>query len=190
MLDPISLSLGGLSTLAGLGSTIYGYKKLSEENENQNKLLLERKNRADDYFNRNYYQDYFNTAEAQNAMRRVEESLRNRGKVARGRQAVMGGTTESVLAQQENDQKALTDTASNLAEQSTALKRNADNQHQAALNTISDKEMGLSAQREAGYAQLAQNGANMMSRGLLSMANGYKWDSGFGDADTTEDKKK
>lgn len=168
-----SAVIGGATALAGLASSYMGYKRAKEEAANQDKLLAEDKARLNDYYNRNYYQDYFNTAEAQNAMRRVRDSLQRRGQEAAGRAAINGGTAEAQLAQQENDQKALTETASSLAEQSTALKRDADKTYLAGQNALSAREAGLSQQRQQGYAQLGASGAEVAKSGLLGLANSF-----------------
>lgn len=177
-----SAVIGGATALAGLASSYMGYKRAKEEAAKQDKLLAEDKARLNDYYNRNYYQDYYNTAEAQNAMRRVRESLQRRGQEEAGRAAINGGTAEAQLAQQENDQRALTETASALAEQGTALKRDADKTYLAGQNALSAREAGMSQQRQQGYAQLGASGAEVAKSGLLGMANSFSFGTEGSDA--------
>jgi len=180
-ISPVGLGINAIGTIGGLVGTIYGYKQAGKEAKKQEELRREREAQGEEYFNRNYYQDYFNTAEAQNAMRRVEESLRKRGQMQRGRQVVTGGTNELLLAQQENDQKALTDTASNLAETSTALERKADQEHNVMQQQMYKDETNASLARENGYLTLAGNSANVMGKGLLGAATSLSdWDGDFG----------
>lgn len=167
----IGTIIGAAGTIGGLASSYLGYKKTKEEAAKQDKLMADERARLNDWYNRNYYGDYFNTSEAQNAMRRVEDSLRKRGQEAAGRAAINGGTAEAQLAQQENDQRALTDTASSLAEQSTAIKRNADQTNLQGQQALDKQALAMSQQRQQGYAQLGQSGAEVAKSGLLGMAN-------------------
>lgn len=169
--SPIGAAVGALGTIGGLVSSYYGYKRAKEEAAKQDQLLAADKARLNDYYNRNYYGDYFSSAEAQNAMRRVEDSLRRRGQEAAGRAAINGGTAEAQLAQQENDQRALAETASSLAEQGTAIKRDADKAYLAGQDALSAREAAMSQQRQQGYAQLGASGAEVAKSGLLGVAN-------------------
>lgn len=168
----VTAIIGAASAAAGLTSNIYGYYKAGQQAKKQEALIKQAQDRADSYYNRNYYSDYFASAEAQNAMRRVQQSLQRTGEAQRGRQAINGSTDEAALAEREQGMQAVADTASNLSSQSTSLKRDADKTHEAALNSIDAQRMGLAGQKMEGYAQLAANGANLMASGIKSVASG------------------
>ena len=160
-----------IATAAGLGSTLYGYYKSGQEAKKQEAILKEAKDRADSYYNRNYYSDYFTSAEAQNAMRRVQQSLQRIGDAQRGRQAINGATDEATLAAREQGLETLSNTASNLASQSTSLKRDADKTYQGKMDRLDEANMAMAGQRMEGYTTLAGNGANVMAGGLTSVAS-------------------
>lgn len=83
-----------------------------------------------------------------------------------------GGTPESVLAQQENDQKLMSDTIEGLAARADARKEQIDAVNQQNQQNIVNARMGQQQMNEAGGAQL-------MGIGLGSIVNGLSSSSVF-----------
>lgn len=160
----MSLTLGliGLGVgLAGTGAGILGSRKAAKRQKEE----LKKQGAANEaWYNRNYYGDYLNSVEAQNAIRRVSDTLRERSQAARAREAVTGATPEQTIAQEAESGRTVADIMGNLAAQGAAYRRDVDARKLQMDNA-------LSAQRQAIAGQ--QQGANaaLMSAGLQTAIN-------------------
>lgn len=158
--------LGVLGAVAGLASGIAGGIKSGKEARRQQKLINEQEDKNNVWYNRNYYQNYMDTAEAQAAMKRVEDTLKRKNEEARAITTVMGGTPEAALAREKDNNEILGDVATGLAEQSTARKAQVDAINQQNQSAITRARIGQSAQTEAGNAQLMGNGLGLIGDAL------------------------
>lgn len=158
--------LGIISAIGGLASGIYGGVKSAQAAREQNRLIDEQERKNEEWYNRNYYQNYMDSAEAQAAMRRVENTLSRQNEQARATQTVMGGTPEAAIAQQQANNEILADTATGLAAQSTARKANVDAVNQANQNNIMQQRIGQSQATETGNANLMSGGFGLISSAL------------------------
>ena len=163
--------LEALGAVAGLASGLFGGIKSAKEARRQQKLINEQEAKNNAWFNRNYYQNYMDTAEAQAAMKRVEDTLKRQNEEARATATVMGGTPEAELARTKDNNKILGDVATNLASQSTARKAKVDAINQQNQTAITQARIGQSAATEAGNATLMGNGLGLIGS-ALSMIDG------------------
>lgn len=69
----------------------------------------------DDWYNRRSNEDYTQRADAQRLLTHTLEQLRSRSRQAAGRQAVMGGTEESLAATKEANSAAMAEAAGRIA---------------------------------------------------------------------------
>ena len=90
------------------------------------------------------------------------ENIRNRNRMAEGRQAVMGGTDESVAAAKEANNQALADTMGQIAVANEARKDNIEQQYLAnkadlnqQLNDLEQKKAEAISQAVNGVADAA-----------------------------------
>lgn len=155
-----------LGTAAGLASGIFGGIKSAKAAKEQQKLINEQENKNDAWYNRNYYQNYMDSAEAQAAMKRVENTLKKQTQEARATAAVTGATPEAAIAQQQANNEILSDTATGLAAQSTARKANVDAVNLQNQNNIMNMRMGQAQATESGNAQLMGNGLGIIGSAL------------------------
>lgn len=158
--------LGILGAIGGLASGIFGGIKSAKEAKKQQALIDEQEKKNNEWYNRNYYQNYMDTTEAQAAMKRVENTLRRQNEQARATQTVMGGTPELAVAQQQANNEVLADTATGLAEQSTARKANVDAINMQNQNNITQQRIGQSQATEAGNANLMSSGLGIIGSAL------------------------
>ena len=100
-----------LGTAAGLASGIFGGIKSAKAAREQQRLINEQEAKNEAWYNRNYYQNYMDSAEAQAAMKRVENTLKKQTQEARATAAVTGETPEAAIAQQQANNEILSDTA-------------------------------------------------------------------------------
>ena len=154
----ISLGMGAAGALAGA----LGARKQARERERE---IAKQEARNEAWYNRNDYGDYLNTVEAMNAVRRVNDTLRERSLAARARQVVAGGTPEIAVAQEAENARGVADLMGSLAAQGDAYRRDVDARKQQLDAQVSGARQAIADNRQAANAGL-------MSAGLRSVMNG------------------
>lgn len=127
-------------------------------------ILDAQKKQNEDWYNRRFNEDYTQTAEAQRAITLAREEAQRQLAAARGRQAVMGGTEESVAATQEAVNKGLADTMSQIAAQGTARKDAIEATYLQTKDSLAKKYIDMYNQRAQQVAQAASNAAQSFSQ--------------------------
>lgn len=148
--------------MGGLASGIFGGIKSAKAACEQQRLINEQESKNNAWYNRNYYQNYMESAEAQAAMKRVENTLKKQNQEARATAAVMGSTPEAAAAQQQANNEILDNTATGLAAQATQRKMQVDAANQQNQNAILNARLGQSQMNEQGGAQLMSNGLGLI----------------------------
>ena len=72
-----------LGAVGGLASGIAGGIKSAKAAREQQRLIDEQESKNNAWYNRNYYQNYMDSSEAQAAMKRVENTLKKQNQEAR-----------------------------------------------------------------------------------------------------------
>lgn len=152
-------ALGAVSSIAGSVAA----KKQAKKAEAQ---LEAQKKQNEDWYNRRYNEDYTQTAEAQRAITLAREEAQRQLAAARGRQAVMGGTEESVAATQEAVNRGLADTMSQIAAQGTARKDAIESAYLGKKDSIAQQYMNLYNTRAQNISAAASNA----SQGFMNFA--------------------
>ena len=114
--------MAALKTVAGLAGSLFGGYQASRAMKKVRNLLREEERENNNWYERRMNQDYTQTAEAQNAMRRARDYARELNRAAEGRQAVMGGTDEAVAAERERTNEAVGNTLADIAAAGTQQK--------------------------------------------------------------------
>lgn len=148
--------------MGGLASGIFGGIKSAKAAREQQRLINEQEAKNNAWYNRNYYQNYMESSEAQAAMKRVENTLKKQNQEARATAAVMGSTPEAAVAQQQANNEILDNTATGLAAQATQRKTQVDAANQQNQNAILNARLGQSQMNEQGGAQLMSNGLGLI----------------------------
>ena len=148
--------------MGGLASGIFGGIKSAKAAREQQRLINKQESKNNAWYNRNYYQNYMESAEAQAAMKRVENTLKKQNQEARATAAVMGSTPEAAAAQQQANNEILDNTATGLAAQATQRKMQVDAANQQNQNAILNARLGQSQMNEQGGAQLMSNGLGLI----------------------------
>lgn len=166
--------LGIIGAGVGLASSLFGAAKSAREAKKQEAELARQRAANEAWYNRNYYQDYLNTVEAQNALKRVRNAWAERTREARARQAITGGTTEQAQAVAEAGGEAMAETMGNLAAQGQQNKAAIDAQKLAMDNNLSQQQMAINEARQTAASNLMSSGASMITSGLQAMDGGNK----------------
>lgn len=156
---------------AGLGSvgSIFGGISASKAMKRVKKNLEEQRKKNQDWYDRRYYEDATQRADAQAILTKTEESIRNRNKQAAGAQAVMGGTDESVAAAKAANNEALATATTNIAVNGEARKDAIESQYlqtdaniQQQLNDLEQKKAANTAAAIQGVAKAGSNIAGIL----------------------------
>lgn len=166
-----------IGTATSLASGIYGGVKSAKAAKQQKSLINEQQAKNDAWFNKNYYQNYLDSSEARAAIKRVENTMKKRNEEAQATAAITGATPESVLAQQENNQKLMSDTIDNLAARSDVRKEQIDAVNQQNQQNIMNMRMGQLQANEAGGSQVMNNGFGLIGSALSLYDNNKKQNS-------------
>ena len=155
-----------IGAVGGLASGIAGGIKSAKAAKEQQKLIDEQERKNDAWYNRNYYQNYLDSAEAQAAMKRVENTLKKQNQEARATAVVTGATPESVVAQQQANNEILDDVTTSLASQATARKANIDAVNMENQNNIMNMRISQNQANEKGSSQLMEKGLGIIGSAL------------------------
>ena len=166
--------IGLIGAGVGLASSLYGAHKSAKSAKEQEAELARQRAANEAWYNRNYYQDYLNTVEAQNALKRVRNAWDERTREARARQAISGGTPEQAQAVAEAGGEAMGETVGNLAAQGQQNKAAIDAQKLAMDTNLSQQAAQIAENRQQAAQQLMAGGASMITSGLQAMDGGIK----------------
>ena len=84
-IDMLGLIGGGL----GLANSMFGGIKAAKERKRQDRIIREAKQRNEDFFNSEYYQNYMDRSDVQAAMKRVRDTMRKSNQTAAASAAVL-----------------------------------------------------------------------------------------------------
>lgn len=163
----ISAGIGALGALGGVLGSRSAAKRQQRALENQ-----EANNEA--WYRRNYYGDYLNSVEANNAIRRVKDTLAERSKAARARQVVAGGTPEQAIAAEQEYAKSVADVMGNLAAQGDAYRREVDARKAQMDANVGGHRQAIASQQQAANASLMGAGLRAVMSGLSQFDFGKK----------------
>lgn len=150
----------------GLASSLYGAHKSSQAAKEQERELSRQRAANEAWYNRNYYQDYLNTVEAQNALKRYRNAWAERTREARARQAITGGTPEQAAAVAEAGGEAMGNMVGNLAAQGQQNKAAIDAQKLAMDTNLSNQQAAIAEQRQQAASNLMSSGASLIANSL------------------------
>lgn len=168
-----------LGAVAGLGGSIYGGIQASKQAKKAEAEMKSRERKNEDWYNRRYNEDYSQTAEAQNMITMAKEEAKRQIQAARGAQAVMGGTEESVASAMDSANNMIANTAANVAAQGTARKDSIESQYLGKADQLAQDRIALYNQRAAN-STAAANAAMQAGMGLVNADMNSITDTGRG----------
>ena len=169
----MSVSTIGIASVAlGALNSLYGAHKSAKAAREQEAELARQRAANEAWYNRNYYQDYLNTVEAQNALKRVRKAWDDRTREARARQAITGGTPEQAQAVAEAGGEAMGEAVGNLAAQGQQNRQAIDAQKLSMDTNLSQQAAQMAENKQAAGQQLMAGGASLMTSGLQSIEGG------------------
>lgn len=152
--------LSTLSSIAALGSAIYGGIKSAAANNKAQALIQQQRNDNKAWYEIQKSSDYTQRADVQAAIKRQRELLDEQYKRAKATQVVAGGTDESAALQKQAANKALSETMTDVAAQATAHKDNVEQQYRAQDAALNQQQAQSLQQQAAQTAQAASQAVN------------------------------
>ena len=162
----------GLGSLIGgalkIGGSIFGGLKASQAMKQVRNNLNDQMRDNQEWYDRRYNEDATQRADAQRMLAMTMDAIRDRSKDAKGTQAVMGGTEESMAATKAANANALADTAANIAIAGAARKDSIENQYMTKKDSINEKLNNLT-QQKANNIINAVNGVSSAAGDVAKM---------------------
>lgn len=154
--------MGLIGSAIGAAGSIFGGISASKALGKMKKNVEAQRKSNQDWYDQRYNEDATQRADAQRLLTMTEESIKKRNQQAAGSAAVMGGTEESVAAAKEANNKALSDTMSNISASSDARKdqieqtyRQKDDDYVNQLNQIEQGKAQAISQAVQGVTSVA-----------------------------------
>lgn len=135
-----------------IGSAVAGGISSSNKRKAQRRQLEQQKRENQAWYDRKYNEDPTQRADAQRLLTQMNETIKNRNQAARGRQAVMGGTEDSVTATKEANNKTIADTTSQIVAANDARKDKIEEQYQSNKRAIENQQAKEQAESAANTA--------------------------------------
>lgn len=160
-------------------SGIAGGIKAREEQRKLERMAEQQQKRAQARLDRDEYMDWTQTAANQRLLTRAREQQAEYIKAAEGRQAVMGGTDESVAAEKQRANQAYADAVAQVAANAEAQKERAVTRDLGRVDNANGTMMNMQGQNVVGAQQATSQGFNA-GMGLISADAQSYLDSGKG----------
>ena len=135
-------------------------------------MVNQQKRENQDWYDRRYNEDSTQRADAQAMLTKTADMVRQRNQQSAGAQAVMGGTEESVAAAKEANNKAISDTTSQIAVAGAQRKDQIEGQYRERQQQLDEKLRELEAGKVDGFG--------MVSNAIGGAANGFASGMGLG----------
>lgn len=155
-----------VGAVAGLASGIYGASQQRKAAREQRREMARQSAANEAWYKRNYYQDYLNTVEAQNALKRYRNAWAEQTQQARARQAVTGGTPEQAQAVAEAGGEAMGNVMGTLAAQGQQNRQAIDAQKLAMDANLSQQQAAIAEAEQQAGANLINNGIGVATSAL------------------------
>lgn len=153
----------GLSAAGSIFGGIKASKAMRQVQEN----LKNREQRNQSWFDKNYYEDSTQRADAQQLLRKTEEAIRNRNRNAAASAAVTGATQESQALANEANAQAMADAMSQIALAGEQRKDNVERRYQQERDAIEDAQNDLTMKKAQAISQAVQ-GVTKAAGGIAS----------------------
>lgn len=131
----------------------------------QARMIAGEKTKNQAWFDRRYNEDSTQRADAQAAITKMRETMKERTAAAAGTAAVMGGTEESMAIEKEAQNKSLAETMSAIAINGEARKDSIEAQYQSRDSQLFDAQLG-NEQHKANNIAGAVGGAASAGGGI------------------------
>lgn len=154
--------IGGVaSAVGGIAGGIAG-RRAAKKNE---RILNKAEDRAQNWYDREYYSDFTQRSDAQAALNQARQILNERYNRTAGAAAVTGATDESVAQQKAANNQVLADVTGSISERADAYKEQVRANYENQLNAIDQQRI---ANNNARAGRTAQAAGGLATAGALA----------------------
>lgn len=170
--------MAGVGAATSLASAIGGAISSAQANNKARSLVAAQRQENKDWYARKMAEDYTQRSDAQAVLNKQRELLNEQYRQAKATNIVAGGTDESLALQQQNANRAMAQTMSDIAADASSHKDAVENAYRRTDAELNNAEMqSYAAQGQAA----AQAGSQGMAAGMNLMGAGL---NAFGVAKT------
>lgn len=144
-----------LSTVAKVGSSIYGAIKSSQANKRAERLLQNQRDENQRWYDQRMAEDYTQRTDVQNVLRKQRELLQEQYRRAQATNIVAGGTDESLALQKQAANEAMGETMANLAAQGADYKERVEEKYRATDAALNQQQIGIEQAKAKNIAEAA-----------------------------------
>lgn len=173
----------------GLGGGIAGAIRARKEARRQRRELKKQQAAEKEWYARNYYQNYLDSAEAQSAIKRVNDTINRRNEQNAAAAKINGSTPEAVMAAQDANNELLSGTISGLAQQGMDRRNQVDMAHMQNQQQLSAQAQNMAAAGQQGASTLVGSSAGLIGSALSLLDGGGKSAPATSAATTAATKK-
>lgn len=148
--------MGLIGTAVGAAGSIFGGISASKALNKVKKNIEAQRQKNQDWYDQRYNEDSTQRADAQKLLTQTQEMIKAQNQQAAGNAAVMGGTEESVAAAKAANNKAITDTMSNINAQADARKDKIEQTYQQNDANFQQQLNDIEQQKAQAISQAVQ----------------------------------
>lgn len=148
--------MGLIGTAVGAAGSIFGGISATKAMNKIKKNIEAQRQKNQDWYDQRYAEDSTQRADAQKLLTQTQEMIKAQNQQAAGNAAVMGGTEESVAAAKAANNKAITDTMSNINAQADARKDKIEQTYQQNDANFQQQLNDIEQQKAQAISQAVQ----------------------------------
>lgn len=152
--------MGMIGSAMQAAGAVFGGISASRALRKVKKNIEAQRKKNQDWYDQRYNEDATQRADAQRLLTQTQEAIKAQNKAASGIAAVMGGTEESVAAAKAANNKALSDTMSNINAQADARKDQIEQTYQKNDAAFQEQLNSIEQQKASAISGAVQGVAN------------------------------
>jgi len=136
-----------IGTGLGLAGNIAGLIGSAKANKERQKLINSRRADIQNWFDKEYNQDFLATSENKSAMKHLSDKIREKQLAQENTNAIMGGSDESAVAQKGENTRTYADFVNNMAAKATDSKDSARHDYMAGMANVDSQQQALNQEK-------------------------------------------
>lgn len=168
------LIAAGISAAASIGSSIFGSSQARKEKRRQLKAIEKQKAENRNWYNRRYYEDATQRADAQRMLTRTNDAIKKRTQAAYGRKAVVGGTDATLASTQQANAEAMGNAMGDIVANAEARKDDIEQQYRSRQQELDAAASNV----RTSYSQARRENVANAATGVMNAAASVVANSG------------
>lgn len=158
-----------ISAAASIGSSIFGSKAAKKERKQRLAAINKQKKENRDWYNRRYYEDATQRADAQRMITRTNDAIKKRTQAAYGRKAVVGGTDATLASTQQANAETMGNAMGDIVANAENRKDDIEAQYRERQQQLEGAESDVNTTYSQAKRQNVANAASGVSNAAASI---------------------